>query len=65
MQSGGRPLRVFYAFDPRRSAILLIGGDKTGDDRFYERMVPIADQLYDLYIAEIRKEGYHDWTQAL
>ena len=57
VQSGGRPLRVFYAFDPRRSAILLIGGDKTGDDRFYERMVPIADQLYDEYIAEIRKEG--------
>ena len=57
VQSGGRPLRVFYAFDPRRSAILLIGGDKTGDDRFYERMVPIADQLYDVYIAEIRTEG--------
>jgi len=44
-------------FDPRRAAILLIGGDKTGDDRFYERMVPIADQLYDDYVAEIRKEG--------
>ena len=57
VQSGGRPLRVFYAFDPRRSAILLIGGDKTGDDRFYERMVPIADALYDVYIVEIRKEG--------
>jgi hypothetical protein len=55
--SDGRPLRVFYAFDPRRSAILLIGGDKTGDDRFYERMIPIADQLYDVYIAEIRREG--------
>jgi hypothetical protein len=40
-----------------RSADPLIGGDKTGDDRFYERMVPIADQLYDIYIAEIRKEG--------
>ena len=50
-------MRVFYAFDPRRSAILLIGGDKTGDDRFYVRMVPIADALYDLYIDEIRKEG--------
>jgi hypothetical protein len=57
VQSGGRPLRVFYAFDPRRSAILLIGGDKTGDNRFYGRMVPIADELYDVYIAEIRKEG--------
>ena len=57
VQSGGRPLRVFYAFDPRRSAILLIGGDKTSNRRFYERMVPIADELYDVYIAEIRKEG--------
>ena len=57
VQSGGRPLRVFYAFDPRRSAILLIGGDKTGDNRFYERTVPVADDLYDTYIEEIRKEG--------
>jgi len=57
VQSGGRPLRIFYAFDPRRSAILLIGGDKTGDDRFYERMIPIADKLYDEYIKEIRREG--------
>lgn len=56
-QSGGRPIRVFYAFDPRRSAILLIGGDKTGDGRFYERMIPIADKLYEIYIDEIRKEG--------
>jgi hypothetical protein len=57
VQSGGRPIRVFYAFDPRRSAILLIGGDKTGNSRFYERMIPIADALYDVYIDEIRKEG--------
>ncbi len=57
VQSGGRPIRVFYAFDPRRTAILLIGGDKTGDNRFYERMVPIADALYDAYINEIREEG--------
>ncbi|CAN5211258.1 type II toxin-antitoxin system RelE/ParE family toxin [soil metagenome] len=57
VQSGGRPIRIFYAFDPRRSAILLIGGDKTGDDRFYDRMIPVADKLYDTYIDEIRKEG--------
>jgi hypothetical protein len=57
VQSGGRPIRVFYAFDPRRAAILLIGGDKTGDKRFYERMIPIADDLYDAHILEIRKEG--------
>ena len=57
VQSGGHPLRVFYAFDPRRSAILLIGGDKTGDDRFYDRMIPIADDLYDLYLRELKQEG--------
>ena len=53
VQSHGNPFRVFYAFDPRRSAILLIGGDKTGDDRFYERMVPIADDLYDEHLREL------------
>ncbi|HKD36609.1 MAG TPA: type II toxin-antitoxin system RelE/ParE family toxin [Pirellulales bacterium] len=34
-QHQGRPLRTLFAFDPRRCAILLIGGDKTGDNRFY------------------------------
>jgi len=53
----GEPVRIFYAFDPRRTAILLIGGHKTGDDRFYARMIPLADRLYDIYLAEIRKEG--------
>jgi hypothetical protein len=57
VQSGGRPIRIFYAFDPRRTAILLLGGDKTGDKRFYERAIPIADALYDTYIDEIKKEG--------
>ena len=57
VQSRGDPLRVFYAFDPRRTAILLIGGSRTGDDRFYQRMMPLADRLYDTYLAEIRQEG--------
>lgn len=57
VQSGGRPLRIFYAFDPRRMAILLIGAAKTGDDRFYDVYTPIADRLYDDYLAEIRREG--------
>ena len=56
VQSGGRPLRIFYAFDPRRAAILLIAGDKTGDKRFYDRFVPLADSLYDEHLAEIRME---------
>lgn len=57
VQSGGRPIRVFYAFDPRRTAILLIGGDKTGNDRFYAEMIPVADKLYDVYLDELKKEG--------
>jgi hypothetical protein len=54
---GRRHMRTFFAFDPRRSAILLIGGDKTGDKGFYNRMVPLADRLFDQYLAELRKEG--------
>lgn len=57
VQSGGDPLRIFYAFDPRRTAILLLGGNKAGDDRFYQRMIPRADRLYDAYVDEIRREG--------
>ena len=57
VQSGGKPIRIFYAFDPRRWAILLIGGDKTGNDRFYKRYVPVADKLYDEYLEELKQEG--------
>ena len=57
IQHAGDPYRVLYAFDPRRCAILLIGGDKTGDDRWYERFVPLADRLYDEHIATLKKEG--------
>ena len=57
VQSGGKPIRVFYALDPRRTSILLIGGDKSGNDRFYEEYVPVADELYDEYLRELRKEG--------
>jgi hypothetical protein len=57
VQHQGRPYRVLYAFDPRRCAILLIGGDKTGDDRWYETHVPIADMLYDRHIQQLRSEG--------
>ena len=57
VQSGGRPIRIFYAFDPRRTAILLIGGDKTGNDRFYNEYVPLADDLYSEYLNELREGG--------
>jgi hypothetical protein len=57
IQTGGKPIRIFYAFNPVRTAILLIGGNKTGDKRFYKKMIPIADRLYDEHIAELKREG--------
>ena len=55
-QHQGRPLRTFFAFDPTRKAILLIGGDKTGDKRFYERMIPEADRLFSEHLQELQKD---------
>jgi len=56
-QHAGRPLRTLYAFDPRRNAILLLGGDKTGNKRWYEINVPVADRLYDEHLTALKKEG--------
>ena len=53
----GRPYRVLYIFDPRRVAILLLGGDKTGDDRWYDKFVPVADRLFQEHLNELKKEG--------
>ena len=51
-----RHLRVLYAFDPARTALLLIGGDKTGNPKWYEKFVPIADDLFDERLDEIEKK---------
>ncbi|MGH9513411.1 MAG: type II toxin-antitoxin system RelE/ParE family toxin [Terriglobales bacterium] len=52
-----RYLRVLFAFDPRRTALLLLGGDKTGDPNWYEKFVPVADDLFDQHLKEIGQEG--------
>jgi hypothetical protein len=52
IQHKGEPYRVLYAFDPRRTAILLLGGNKTGDDRWYETNVPMAEKLFERYLEE-------------
>lgn len=56
VQHAGRPYRVLYAFDPRRVGVLLIGGDKTGNDRWYEQFVPVADDLYDEHLRILEAE---------
>jgi hypothetical protein len=53
-QHEGRPYRVLYAFDPRRKAYLLIGGDKTGNARWYEEFIPRAERIYEQHLREIQ-----------
>ena len=60
IQHRGRPYRVLYAFDPRRVAILLIGGEKTGNDRWYEALVPRADDVYDAHLKSLGREESTD-----
>ncbi len=57
IQHKGEPYRVLYAFDPNRAAILLVGGVKTGEDRWYVKHVPLADKLYDAHLLDIAKES--------
>jgi len=57
VQRKGEPYRILYAFDPRRTAILLIGGKKSGDDCWYDEHIPKADKLYDEHIQLLKKEG--------
>lgn len=56
VQSQGKPIRIFYAFNPARAAILLIGADKSGDDRFYQTKIAQADRLYDIHLRELDNE---------
>ena len=58
IQHAGEPYRVLYAFDPRRVALLLIGGKKTGDDRWYKTYIPTADRLYDEHLETLKKREF-------
>ena len=54
----GGNIRILFAFDPRRTGILLIGGDKTDRwDEWYRAMVPKADDLFDEHLVEIEREA--------
>ena len=56
IQHAGDAYRVIFAFDPRRTAILLVGGRKSGN-QWYKTAIPEAERIYERYIEEIRKEG--------
>ena len=49
------PYRYFFAFDPERQAVVLVGGSKAGDKRFYERLIPVADARFDNYLSQLDK----------
>jgi hypothetical protein len=52
-------------FDPQRNAVLLIGGDKAGNDRWYETFVPLADRLYEQHLDELKEDNDHGKSKKL
>ena len=54
VQHKGKPIRILYAFDPRRHAILLLGGDKTGKESWYEKNVPVADKIFTQHLRALK-----------
>ncbi len=50
--AGKAELRILYAFDPRRDAVLIVGGDKNGDKGFYKRMIAQAEKVWKQYLVE-------------
>jgi hypothetical protein len=57
IQSKGDPLRAFFAFDPKRNGILLCAGNKAKNEkRFYDVMIPIADNEFTNHLQKLKKE---------
>lgn len=55
--SGASEVRILFMFDPWRSAILLIAGDKAGKwNRWYREAIPRAEHLYEIYLKERAEE---------
>ena len=55
--SGTSEIRILFAFDPWRSAVLLVAGDKSGKwNRWYSEAIPHAEQLYEIYVKERAEE---------
>jgi hypothetical protein len=53
VQHGGEPWRILFAFDPVRQAIVLVGGNKTGDKRWYEKNMTIAEQRFTEHLESL------------
>lgn len=55
IQHDGKPYRAFFVFDPHRQAIILCAGDKTGNKRFYQKMIPLAELIYQQYLEQLEQ----------
>ena len=55
VQVGGDPYRVLFAFDSERAAVLLVGGNKGGDKRWYTVNIPIAERLFEAWETRLRQ----------
>ncbi len=57
IQYQGEPWRILFAFDPLRQAILLVGGNKSGNNRWYKENIPIAERRYERYLETLEEEN--------
>jgi hypothetical protein len=57
IQYQGEPWRILFAFDPLRQAILLIGGNKSGNKRWYKENISLADQRYEQYLETLEENN--------
>ena len=57
VQNRGRPYRILFAFDPRRSAYLILGGDKTGKDDWYRQAISHAEAIYARHLSALGEKG--------
>lgn len=56
VQSLGNPFRIVFVFDPKRNALLLVGGNKKGVSRFYEKIILEAEEIYKEYLEVLNEE---------
>lgn len=60
VQFQGEPWRVLFAFDPKRRAIVLVGGNKQGDARWYKKNIPVAEQRDARHLAQMEQNNDRD-----
>ena len=61
----GAPIRILFAFDPKKQGVIMLGGDKTGDKRWYKTNIPIAEKLYAEHLDKQRKEEEEEEEERL